>query len=70
MDHFPDMDMELQSSFPKQKQISSNLENLSLLPTMGLKARELLNLSQLDKLREIRTRHLKKASQKSRFLWD
>jgi len=70
MDFFPEMDSELKSSFPKQSQFTSNLESASLLPESGLKARNLLNPAQMQKLKEIRERHLRKPSQRTHFLWD
>ncbi len=70
MDNYPDMDTELKSSFPKQTQFTSSLVSETLLPTLGLKARTLLNEKQLEKLQEIRKRHIKKTHQVRQFHWD
>ncbi|MCW7491869.1 hypothetical protein ND861_04295 [Leptospira sp. 2 VSF19] len=70
MDFYPDMNLEFKSSFVKTNQFLANTQDETLLPQMGLAARNLLNLEQMTKLREIRKRHLKKGRQREGFHWD
>jgi hypothetical protein len=70
MDFYPDMDTELKSSFTTQSHFFTNVEDDSLFPQQGLKARNLLDSNQMVKLTEIRKRHLKKGNQQSEFNWD
>ncbi|WP_210413689.1 hypothetical protein [Leptospira ilyithenensis] len=70
MDFYPEMNPELKSSFTRQDRFFSNIESETLLPQLGLKARNLLDSRQMDKLTEIRKRHLKKGHQQNKFSWD
>ncbi|MCT8333837.1 hypothetical protein NUH30_09145 [Leptospira sp. 85282-16] len=70
MDFYPDMNLEFKSSFTKTNQFLANTQDETLLPQMGLAARNLLNLEQMTKLHEIRKRHLKKGHQREGFHWD
>jgi len=70
MDFYADMDTELKSSFTTQEHFFSNVQDETLFPQLGLKARNLLNSDQMVKLTEIRKRHLKKGHQQSNFNWD
>ncbi|MDZ4728187.1 MAG: hypothetical protein SH817_18690 [Leptospira sp.] len=70
MDFYTDMDTELKSSFTTQDQFYTNVQDETLFPQLGLKARNLLNTNQMVKLTEIRKRHLKKGDQQSNFNWD
>ncbi|WP_210416275.1 hypothetical protein [Leptospira idonii] len=70
MDFYPEMSTELKSSFIRENHFLSSMESESLLPQLGLKARNLLNSQQMAKLAEIRKRHLKKGHQLQKFNWD
>ncbi len=70
MDFYADMDTELKSSFTRQNHFYTNVQDETLFPQLGLKARNLLNASQMVKLAEIRKRHLKKDHQQAHFNWD
>ncbi len=70
MDFYADMDTELKSSFTQQNDFCANVEDATLFPQLGLKARNLLNSSQMVKLTEIRKRHLQKGHQQTHFNWD
>ncbi|GBF51040.1 hypothetical protein LPTSP4_25710 [Leptospira ryugenii] len=70
MEFYEDLDTELKSSFLNKDRFFSNVQDESLFPQLGLRARNLLDQKQMGKLTEIRKRHLKKAHQQSNFTWD
>ncbi len=70
MDFYPEMNLEFKSSFARTNQFYANTDDNSLLPKKALIARNLLNLEQMKKLKEIRKRHLKKSAQRDNFIWD
>ncbi|MDF3819858.1 hypothetical protein P3G55_08115 [Leptospira sp. 96542] len=70
MDFYPDMNLEFKSSFTQSGRFFANTDDNSLLPQIGLVARNLLDGKQMKKLAEIRKRHLKKDHQQKDFSWD
>ncbi len=59
--YYSDMDENLKSSFAKNNLSYANLTSESQLPDFGLKARELLNKRQMQKLARIRAKRIKNA---------
>lgn len=55
------MDENLKSSFAKDNLSTANLTSESQLPNFGLKARELLNTRQMQRLARIRAKRMKNA---------
>ncbi|MBM9498818.1 hypothetical protein JWG44_00920 [Leptospira sp. 201903071] len=66
---YPEMDPELKSSFLSISKTTANLVNNTILPQSGLKAGNLLNSAQMEKLKEIRKRRFQSSEWKN-FLKD
>ena len=65
-----ELNTELASSFASNKQSVVTITNDTILPRLGLKARELLDKSQLGRLVKIRDKKLKSPKQKESFIGD
>ncbi len=68
--YYEEMNPELKSSFLKIRSNSANLVDESQLPVFGLKARNLLDEKQMNKLARIREKHLSQKSQRDQFFKD
>ncbi len=66
---YEDFNEELASSYSRNTLSLASVVNETQLPILGLKASTVLSKKQLDKLREIRKRHLKQ-DQEAIFIAD